>query len=175
MIRITSTLAMATLLSTPVLAESHLSDAAAMGEAAFKKCQTCHAVIDDEGNTLAGKKAKTGPNLYGIVGRTAGTVEGFRYGKSIVAAGEAGLIWDEEQFVAYLQDPKEFLRAYLDDPKAKSKMSFKAKADKTNDLTAEQVAMNYYLFLMEIGPELAMEEPTEEGDEESTEEAASDG
>jgi len=162
MIRITSALVMVSFLSSPVLAESHLSEGAAMGEAAFKKCQTCHVVVDDDGNMIAGKKAKTGPNLYGVIGRTAGTYDGFRYGKSIVQAGEAGLVWDQENIVAYLQDPKKFLRSYLDDPKAKAKMSFKVKADRKNDLTAEQAALNYYLFLLEIGPEPEMEEPVDE-------------
>jgi cytochrome c len=73
------------------------------------------------------KGGKTGPNLYGIAGRTAGTYEGFKYGDSIVAAGENGLVWDEESFVAYSQDPKAFLKDYLGETSAKSKMSFRLK------------------------------------------------
>jgi cytochrome c len=45
----------------------------------------------------------------------------------LVAAGEAGLVWDEAHFLEFVQDPKAFLRTYLDDTKAKSKMSFKLK------------------------------------------------
>lgn len=157
--RSATTLFAFSLLAAPALADSHLSEGAALAEASFKLCASCHVVVDDEGNTLAGKKSKTGPNLYGVIGRAAGTVEGFRYGKSIVAAGEAGLIWDEETMVAYLQDPKAFLKAYLDDPKARSKMSYKARADKKNDLSAEDVSRNFYNFLLEIGPEVEMEEP----------------
>ena len=153
------------LLAAPAFAESHLSEAAAMGEAAFKLCASCHAVVDDEGETLVGKKAKTGPNLYGMIGRQAGTVEGFRYGKSLVAAGEAGLVWDEENFVKYLLNPKEFLKEYLDDPKARSKMSFKARADKKNDLTAEEVAANFYHLLKELGPEMEEMDDMEEGED----------
>lgn len=157
MIRSATTLIAFGVLATPALADSDLSESAAMGLAAFKSCQSCHVVVDDEGNTIAGKKAKTGPNLYGVVGRTAGGLEGYRYGKSIVAAGEAGLVWDEESLVAFLQDPKGFLKTTLDDSSARSKMSFKVRADKKNDLTAEDVARNFYNFLREVGPEMEMD------------------
>lgn len=164
MIRSATTLAAISLLAAPVLADEHLSEGAAMGEGSFKLCASCHVVVDDEGETIAGKKAKTGPNLYGLIGRTAGTVEGFRYGKSLVEAGEAGLIWDEDNFVAYLQDPKDFLQTYLDDSSARSKMSYKVRADKKNDLTAEQVAANFYQFLLEVGSEMEAEELEAESD-----------
>ncbi len=100
---------------------------ATKGEAAFKQCQTCHSVIDADGKVLAGKGAKAGPNLFGVFGRQAGTYEGFKYGESIVAAGAAGLIWDEPTFLEYAVDPGAFLKARLDDKGAKSKMAFKAK------------------------------------------------
>ncbi len=133
-------------------ADGHLSEGAAMGAAAFRLCQACHVVVDDEGNTIAGRKAKTGPNLYGVIGSRAGTVEGFRYGRSIVAAGEAGLVWDEEHFVQYMLDTNAFLRSYLDDSGARSKMTYKVRPDRKNDLTAEDVARNFHRFLLEVGP-----------------------
>ena len=157
MIRSATTLFALSMIAAPALADSDLSENAAMGQAAFKLCQSCHVVVDDDGNTLAGKRAKTGPNLYGVIGRTAGTAEGYKFGSSMVAAGEAGLVWDEENLVAFLQDPKGFLKEFLDDSSARSKMSFKARADKKNDLTAEEVAANFYAFLAEIGPEMEME------------------
>ena len=169
MIRSATTVIALSMFAAPAFADSDLSEGAALGAAAFKLCQSCHVVVDDDGNTLAGKKAKTGPNLYGVIGQTAGTVEGYRYGKSIVAAGEAGLVWDEEAMVAYLQDPKKFLQTYLDDDSARSKMSYKARADKKNDLTAEQVAANFYAFLAEIGPEMEMEMEMDEESEDETE------
>lgn len=119
--------------STPAFAAGDV----AKGEAAFKQCQTCHTVADADGKVLAGKGAKTGPNLYGVFGRQAGTYEGFKYGDSIIATGAAGLVWDEANFVEYVQDPAAFLKAKLSDNKAKSKMMFKAKnADMANDLYA---------------------------------------
>ncbi|MES0825703.1 c-type cytochrome [Ruegeria sp. SCP11] len=110
------------LLALPVYAEG---DAEA-GKKAFNKCKSCHLIADPAGEVIV-KGGKTGPNLYGIAGRTAGTVEGFKYGDSIVAAGENGLVWDETTFVEYAQDPKAFLKSYLDDTAAKSKMTFKLK------------------------------------------------
>ena len=76
--------------------------------------------------------------------RQAGSVEGFRYGKSIVAAGEAGLIWDLENFAVYAQDPKAFLQVILDDKKARSKMSYKVRD--------EEDAVNLGAFLASLGP-----------------------
>lgn len=95
---------------------------AANGEKVFKKCMACHMVGDDAEN-------KVGPLLTGVIGRTAGTVEGYKYGKSIVEAGAAGLVWTGEEVFEYLADPKKYLRAKLDDKKAKSKMSFKLKKE----------------------------------------------
>lgn len=96
------------------------------GQKAFNKCKSCHQIVSDEGETIT-KGGRTGPNLWGIAGRQAGTVEDFRYGDDLVAAGEAGLVWDEAQFTSYLEDPRGFLREYLDDSKAKSKMAFRMK------------------------------------------------
>jgi len=99
----------------------------AAGEAIFKQCLACHVVADPEGNVLAGKAAKTGPNLYGVVGRTAGTVEGFRYGDDLMAAGAAGLVWDEALLTEYVQDPSGFLKKTLNDKGAVGKMLFKVR------------------------------------------------
>ncbi len=98
----------------------------AKGESDFKRCRACHSIIADDGTAIQ-KGGKTGPNLYNVVGRTAGTAEGFGYGDSLVAAGEAGLVWDEESLASYVQDPNAFLQEFLDDTGAKSKMTFKLK------------------------------------------------
>ncbi len=148
-LKITAAVASA-VLATTAMADSHATGDAAKGEKDFRKCKSCHMIQDAEGTNIV-KGGKTGPNLYGIVGRQAGTVEGFRYGASLVAAGEAGLIWDEAQFVAYVEDPKKFLQAYLDDGKAKSKMSFKLK--KGGD--------NVWAYLVSVSPEVEMEAEAE--------------
>lgn len=103
---------------------------AANGEKVFKKCSACHMVGE-------GAKNRVGPVLTDVVGRQAGTYADYKYGDSIVAAGEAGLVWTEEELFAYLADPKKYLRAKLDDKKAKSKMAFKLKKeDDRNDVIA---------------------------------------
>lgn len=94
----------------------------AAGEKLFKKCIACHKVGD-------GAKSGVGPVLNDVFGRTAGTFEGYKYGKHLVAAGEKGLVWDEEQVFAYIENPKQFLRDYLDDKKAKAKMTFRLKKE----------------------------------------------
>jgi cytochrome c len=95
------------------------------GEKVFKKCKACHTIAN--GDDVIVKGGKTGPNLYGVIGRQAGTEEGYKYGDSIVAAGEAGLVWDEEQLAEYVKNPKDFLKAYLKDDSARSKMTLKLK------------------------------------------------
>lgn len=128
-------------LALPALAEG---DAAA-GEKVFRQCQACHVVVNDAGETLAGTKAKVGPNLYGVAGRTAGTVEDFKYSDFMVAAGEAGLVWNEEDFLKYVNDPTPFLKDYTGDSKARGKMTFKLKK--------EDQARDVWAFLVSLAPE----------------------
>jgi len=92
------------------------------GEKVFKKCKACHKIGD-------GSKNGVGPHLTGVVGRPAGSVEGYKYGTGMKQAGAAGLVWTEELILEYITDPKAFLREYLDDPKAKAKMTFKLKKE----------------------------------------------
>jgi len=135
------------LMAAPAFADGHLSEEAAYGLENFGQCQTCHVVEDGDGTVIAGRNAKTGPNLYCMVGRQAGSVEGFRYGKDLVAAGEAGLEWTTEELTTYLLDPRDYLRTYLDDGKARSKMAYKVRKD--GDLSAEDVAGRMAAFLAE--------------------------
>jgi len=90
---------------------------AGSGEQVFRNCKSCHMVGD-------GARNRVGPILTGVVGRVAGSVEGYRYGASMIAAGEAGLVWNEDHLFAYLAGPSDFLRAYLDDDSARAKMTF---------------------------------------------------
>ena len=134
------------LMAAPAFADGHASGDAAEGEKVFKKCKSCHMIVADD-ETVIQKGGKTGPNLYGIFGRAPGSVEGFKYGKSIVQVGEDGILengWDEENFVTYVADPRKWLREVLDDSKAKSKMSFKLKG-------ADDAA-NLWAYLVSVGP-----------------------
>ena len=69
---------------------------AARGEKIYKKCKACHSLE-------AGKK-KVGPSLAGLFGRTAGTVEGFKYS---TAMKDSGIVWDEETLDGFLTKPKD--------------------------------------------------------------------
>ncbi len=114
------------------------------GKKVFNQCQTCHVVAAPDGTVLAGKNAKVGPNLYGIINRPAASYEGFKYGEGITAAAAKGLIWDEEKITTYVQDPTKFLDDFTGDPKLKSKMAFKLK--KPDD------AANVAAFLASVSP-----------------------
>eukprot|EP00030_Apusomonadida_sp_AF-17_P008059 a846125_931.p2 GENE.a846125_931~~a846125_931.p2 ORF type:complete len:120 (-),score=59.41 a846125_931:48-374(-) len=67
------------------------------GAKLFKqRCLQCHTTTPD-------MAAKTGPGLFGIVGRAAGTVAGYDYTK---ANKDSGITWTEEALFGYLEDPK---------------------------------------------------------------------
>lgn len=119
----------ATLFAAPAFAGD-----AAVGESEFKKCKSCHAIIADDGTEIQ-KGGKTGPNLYGVVGRQIGAGADFKYGESIVAAGADGSVWDEATLAAYMTDPAAWLKEKTGDSGAKSKMTFKLKA-KQDDVAA---------------------------------------
>lgn len=80
----------------------------ANGEKVFKRCGACH-VVNKEQN-------KVGPHLVGVIGRKAGSVEGYKYSAAMQAKGEEGLVWNSEELHAYLEDPKGYI--------PKNKMAF---------------------------------------------------
>ncbi|MGB7244760.1 MAG: cytochrome C [Sulfitobacter sp.] len=144
MTRLFASLIAVSFAAAPAFADGHSTGDAEAGEKTFSKCKSCHMIVADDGTVIA-KGGKTGPNLYGVIGRTAGTADGFKYGDDTVAAGEAGLVWDEANLASYLQDPRGFLRETLDDSKAKSRMTFKLKKG------GEDVAA----YLASVGPAAA--------------------
>lgn len=132
------------LLAAPAFADGHATGDAEAGAAVFNQCKACHSIIDDEDNVIL-RGGKNGPNLYGVYTRTAGTQPDFaKYGDSLIATGEAGLDWNEEDFVAYVEDPRGFLREYLDDRRARSNMAFK--------LRKEEDRRNVWAYLVSVGP-----------------------
>ena len=127
------------LASSPSFAES---GDVTNGARVFKRCQACHLVMDDTGETLAGRVAGAGPNLYRVAGRPAASVEGFRYSQSLSTAGETGLTWDAQSFVSYVKNPTEFLRGYLSDASVRSNMGFR--------LRSEAEARDVYAYLQSL-------------------------
>ncbi len=116
-----------TLVATGALSTAaYAAGDATAGEKTFKRCKACHTIAN--GDTVIVRGGRTGPNLYGVIGRTAGTVDGFRYGKDMVAAGEAGLVWTEAALAEYVADPTAYLRTYLGNDSARAKMTFKLRS-----------------------------------------------
>ncbi len=107
---------------------------AAVGMGEFKKCKACHAIVAPDGTEVQ-KGGRTGPNLYGVVGRPVAGVADFDYGDALRSAGADGAVWDEASLVAYITDPTVWLREKTGDAGAKSKMSFRLRA-KQADLVA---------------------------------------
>ena len=70
----------------------------AAGEKVFKKCKACH-VVD-------GPKHRVGPSLQNVIGRIAGTAEGYKFSKAMKAYGESGVVWNAETLAPYLEKPR---------------------------------------------------------------------
>lgn len=86
------------------------------GEKVFKKCKACHDI-------KAGKH-KVGPSLHGIVGRQAGTADGYKKYKGLK---DVEFVWDEALLDAYLTNPKGFVLEHTDNKR--SSMTFKLKKE----------------------------------------------
>ncbi|MGE0418548.1 MAG: cytochrome c family protein [Acetobacteraceae bacterium] len=69
---------------------------AAAGAKVFNQCRACHQIGDKAKNLV-------GPELNGLIGRKAGSVEGYNY---TPANKNSGLTWDEATLTEYLQNPK---------------------------------------------------------------------
>ena len=77
------------------------------GKKVFRKCKACHKL--DEG------KNGVGPSLYGIIGSTAGEVEGYtRYSDAMKASG---IVWTTDALREFLANPKGVVKG--------TKMSFR--------------------------------------------------
>lgn len=72
------------------------------GEQVFRQCRACHQVGDNAKNLV-------GPALTNVVGRKAGTVEGFKYSNVNLEAGAKGLVWTEEELLKYLEAPTKYM------------------------------------------------------------------
>lgn len=73
-------------------------DTAAIRRLALNHCGACHSFAE-------GEAARQGPNLHGIVGRAAGTAEGFAYSDGFRKA-LAGRKWDSDLLDRWLADPQ---------------------------------------------------------------------
>ena len=70
------------------------------GEKVFKKCSACHMIA-------SGGKNMIGPNLWSVIGRTAGSVSDYKYSKAMVAYGKE---WTFEEMNSYLIKPQAYVK-----------------------------------------------------------------
>jgi cytochrome c len=91
-----ASVAVALLISTGVSTGALFAQDLSAGEAVFHKCMPCHNIGPEARN-------KTGPELNGLDGRKAGTVDDFSYSE---ANRSSGIIWGEVIFKEYVRDPR---------------------------------------------------------------------
>ncbi len=91
------------LLTNQAAAEVYPTGDAAAGAKVFKKCKSCHIVG-------AGAKNRVGPHLNNIIGRSVGTVDGFKYSKGLMAFAAENPIWTESLLDAYLLNPRNVIK-----------------------------------------------------------------
>lgn len=69
------------------------------GRRVFARCRSCHTLPEGGPNL-------TGPNLWAVFGRQAGSLEGYNYSPALRAAD---FIWDAAQLDDWLNNPRTFL------------------------------------------------------------------
>jgi cytochrome c len=84
------------------LAPAAQAQDAAAGQRVFNQCRACHTINE-------GGRNGVGPNLHGVVGRRAASIEGFRYSASMRTVAEGGLSWTPENLDRYLTNPKDLV------------------------------------------------------------------
>ena len=67
-----------------------------LGQKTFEVCAACHSLKDGENGT--------GPSLHKLLGRKAGSAEGFRYSGPMK---RSGIVWDEASLTTFLRNPQE--------------------------------------------------------------------
>ena len=72
----------------------------AHGEKVFKKCTACHQIA-------AGGKNMIGPNLWGVIGRTSGSISDYKYSKAFLNYDKS---WTFEELNGYLLKPSKWIK-----------------------------------------------------------------
>lgn len=85
----------------PSFAELMAGASAEQGARQWAKCRSCHTVEKDGANG-------TGPNLYGVVGRTVAALDDFNYSGALRERQTS--IWTYEMLDEWLASPKAFAK-----------------------------------------------------------------
>ena len=93
--RIPWLLILASTLALGIAQPGHAADAENGAKVFRSQCAECHS-------TQEGKN-RTGPSLFGVVGRSAGTVAGYRYSD---AMKNSKLVWTDAELETYITDPR---------------------------------------------------------------------
>ena len=80
------------------VAFADLTGDASAGATEFVKCKTCHVLEPGEN--------RVGPSLHDVVGREAGSIDGFNYSD---ANKNSGVVWTEDVLYDYLEDPQGYM------------------------------------------------------------------
>ncbi|MEO8813381.1 MAG: cytochrome c family protein [Caulobacteraceae bacterium] len=71
------------------------------GAAKFALCKSCHTAVQGGANM-------TGPNLWGVFGRKAGSAPGFAYSEGLKATG---IVWDADKIDRWITNPRKIVPA----------------------------------------------------------------
>ncbi len=81
-------------------AQANAAGDPAKGEKLAKKCKACHTLE-------AGGKNRLGPNLYNILNKPAGQVDGYKYSDAMMSSG---VVWDGATFMDFVARPKKVIK-----------------------------------------------------------------
>ena len=111
----------------PIPADLFAKADATAGEAIAKKCAACHTF--DKGGPN-----RVGPNLYGVIGRPRGSVDGFTYSDAMKKLGGT---WEPQEIAAFIFNPKAYLpgtkMTFAGLPKPEDRANVLAFLNKQND------------------------------------------
>lgn len=85
--------------SGPAVGDAGELDLVVLGAETFQMCTGCH--VND-----ADARSGAGPNLFGVVGRIAGSREDYLYSDALA---NSEITWDQASLDAYLANPSEFV------------------------------------------------------------------
>jgi cytochrome c len=93
------TLVLGAAIAASVTNTAYAGGDAGRGKTAFSTCQVCHSNVKNGPNGI-------GPNLYGVVGRKAGSIPGFYYS---AALKNSKITWTNDKLTAWITSPSKLV------------------------------------------------------------------